>query len=336
MKELLDWKSISFADPYFFLLFLLIPLGIWWQWRTRNRQRPSFRMSTIRGLDNLPPSWRIRLLPLLAVCRWLALSLLILAMARPQNTQVMESIDSEGIDIVLSIDVSGSMLAEDLKPNRIEAAKKVAQDFVRHRPTDRIGLVIFAGESFTQCPITIDHQVVLDQIEQIRSGLLVDGTAIGMGLATGVDRLRYAQGKSRILILLTDGVNNTGLIDPMTALEIAKTYGVRVYTIGVGSLGRALYPVQTDFGMQKQMHEVKIDEELLKRIASETGGQYYRATTNKGLDRIYQEIDQLEKTKAEVSIHRSYKDLYFPLVAMAIGLLSLEWMLRFSLFRSLT
>lgn len=336
MKELLDWKSISFADPYFFLLFLLIPLGIWWQWKARRRHRPSFRMSTIRGLENLPPSWRIRLRPIMGFCRWLALILLIIALARPQNTQVMESVETEGIDIVMSIDVSGSMLAEDLKPNRIEAAKKVAREFVQQRPSDRIGLVIFAGESFTQCPISIDHQVVLEQIDKIRSGLLVDGTAIGMGLATGVDRLRYAQGESRILILLTDGVNNTGLIDPMTALEIAKTYGVRVYTIGVGSLGRALYPVQTEFGVQKQMHEVKIDEDLLRRIAAETGGQYYRATTNQGLDRIYKEIDQLEKTKAEVSIHRNYRDLYFPLVVLALALLSLEWLLRFTLFRSLT
>src|SRR5690606_27198335 len=239
-------------------------------------------------------------------------------------------------DIVMSIDVSGSMLAEDLKPNRIEAAKKVAQTFVRNRHTDRIGLVIFAGESFTQCPITIDHQVVLEQIAEIRSGRLVDGTAIGMGLATGVDRLRYARGASRILILLTDGVNNTGLIDPMTALEIAKAYGVRVYTIGVGSLGRALYPVQTEFGLQKQMHDVKIDEDLLRQIAQETGGRYYRATTNQGLDRIYQEIDELEKTKIDVNIHRNFQDLFFPFLAIALGLLVLEGILRLSLFRTLT
>ncbi len=332
----MDWKSISFADPYYFLLLLLIPLGIWWRWHTRKSHSPTMRLSTIRGLENLPPSWRIRLRPLLGLLRILGLTFLVIALARPQKTQVMESIESEGVDIVMSIDVSGSMLAEDLKPNRIEAAKKVAQTFVRNRPTDRIGLVIFAGESFTQCPITIDHQVVLEQIAEIRSGRLVDGTAIGMGLATGVDRLRYARGASRILILLTDGVNNTGLIDPMTALEIAKAYGVRVYTIGVGSLGRALYPVQTEFGLQKQMHDVKIDEDLLRQIAQETGGRYYRATTNQGLDRIYQEIDELEKTKIDVSIHRNFQDLFFPFLAIALGLLVLEGILRLSLFRTLT
>lgn len=332
----MDWKSISFADPYYFLLLLLIPLGIWWRWHTRKSHSPTMRLSTIRGLENLPPSWRIRLRPLLGLLRILGLTFLVIALARPQKTKVMESIESEGVDIVMSIDVSGSMLAEDLKPNRIEAAKKVAQTFVRNRPTDRIGLVIFAGESFTQCPITIDHQVVLEQIAEIRSGRLVDGTAIGMGLATGVDRLRYARGASRILILLTDGVNNTGLIDPMTALEIAKAYGVRVYTIGVGSLGRALYPVQTEFGLQKQMHDVKIDEDLLRQIAQETGGRYYRATTNQGLDRIYQEIDELEKTKIDVSIHRNFQDLFFPFLAIALGLLVLEGILRLSLFRTLT
>src|SRR5690606_36530961 len=192
-----------------------------------------------------------------------------IALARPQSSNVTESIDSEGIDIVMSVDVSGSMLAEDLKPNRIEAAKKVAMDFVDNRPTDRLGLVIFAGESFTQCPITIDHNVLKEQISQIKSGVLVDGTAIGMGLATGVDRLRSSTAKSRVLILLTDGVNNTGLIDPSTALEIAKSYKVRVYTIGVGTQGQAPYPVQTPFGTQKQMMQVQIDEGLLKKISTE-------------------------------------------------------------------
>ncbi len=221
----------------------------------------------------------------------------VLAMARPQKTNVTENVDSEGIDIVLSMDISGSMLAEDFKPNRIEAAISTAMKFVDGRPADRIGLVIFAGESFTQCPITIDHSVVKEQLSQIKSGLLEDGTAIGMGLATAVDRLRDARGKSRVVILMTDGVNNTGLVDPQTALEIAKAYKVRVYTIGIGSEGQALYPVQTPYGLQKQMMPVQIDEKLLQRISRETGGKYYRATGNTKLEDVYKEIDQLEKNQ---------------------------------------
>lgn len=229
MKALLDWKYLSFAHPYFFGLLLLIPLMIWWQVSRKKHDNPALRLTTVSGLSKIKPSWRIRFRPMLFVLRIITLVALIFALARPQSSNVTETIDSEGIDIVLAIDVSGSMLAEDLHPNRIEAAKKVAMDFVDQRPTDRIGLVIFSGESFTQCPITIDHNVLKEQISQVKSGVLVDGTAIGMGLSTGVDRLRNAKGKSRVLILLTDGVNNTGLIDPSTALEIAKAYKVRVW-----------------------------------------------------------------------------------------------------------
>jgi Ca-activated chloride channel family protein len=278
----------------------------------------------------------VRLRPLLFVLRILALVALIVALARPQSSNVTESIDSEGIDIVLSIDVSGSMLAEDLRPNRIESAKKVAIDFVDQRPTDRIGLVVFAGESFTQCPITIDHNVLKEQISNIKSGVLVDGTAIGMGLATGVDRLRNATGKSRVLILLTDGVNNTGLIDPSTALEIAKAYKVRVYTIGVGTQGSAPYPVQTPMGMQKQMMPVQIDEPLMRKIATETGGKYFRATNNKSLAAIYTEINQLEKTRIDISTYKHYAELFFPFALLAIICLVLEMGLRYTVFRSIT
>ena len=225
IKGLLDWEHMTFAHPLYFGLLLLIPFMVWWQYRNKKNDNPSLRLTTLSGLTEVKPSAKVRLRPMLFWLRIAALILLTIALARPQSSSVTESIDSEGIDIVMSIDVSGSMLAEDLKPNRIEASKKVAEEFVESRPTDRIGLVIFSGESFTQVPITIDHNVLKEQLSQIKSGVLVDGTAIGMGLATGVDRLRASKAKSRVLILLTDGVNNTGLIDPSTALEIAKRYG---------------------------------------------------------------------------------------------------------------
>lgn len=332
----MDWEHISFLHPFYFGLLLIIPVMIWWHYRNKKKDNPSIRLTTISGIAEVKPTWKVRLRPSMFWLRILALIFLIIALARPQSSSVSESIDSEGIDIVLSIDVSGSMLAEDLKPNRIEAAKKVAEEFVNSRPTDRLGLVIFSGESFTQVPITIDHNVLKEQLSQIKSGVLIDGTAIGMGLATGVDRLRASKAKSRVLILLTDGVNNTGLIDPSTALEIAKRYKVRVYTIGIGSKGQAPYPVQTAFGTQKQMMPVQIDEPLLKKIAKETGGNYYRATDNKSLKSVYDEIDQLEKTKIEVSSYKHYAELFFPFALLAIICLVAEVALRYTVFRSIT
>lgn len=336
IKGLLDWDHMSFAHPLYFGLLLLIPFMIWWQYRRKKYDGPSVRLTTIAAVKEVKPTWKVRMRPALFWLRIAALVFMTIALARPQSSSVSESIDSEGIDIVMSIDVSGSMLAEDLKPNRIEAAKKVATEFVEARPTDRLGLVIFSGESFTQVPITIDHNVLKEQIGNIKSGVLVDGTAIGMGLATGVDRLRASKAKSRVLILLTDGVNNTGLIDPSTALEIAKRYKVRVYTIGVGTEGQAPYPVQTPFGMQKQMMPVQIDEALLQKIAKETGGKYYRATSNRSLKSVYSEIDQLEKTKIEVSSYKQYAELFFPFAFMAILLLTIEMILRYTVFKSIT
>lgn len=336
MNALLDFKHLSFAHPLYFGLLLLIPFMIWWQQRNKATDNPAIRLTTLAGITRVKPTWRVRFRPALFGLRVIALIALTVALARPQSSNTTENIDSEGVDIVLSIDVSGSMLAEDLQPNRIEAAKKVALNFVDQRPTDRLGLVIFSGESFTQCPITIDHNVLKEQLSNIKSGMLQDGTAIGMGLATGVDRLRYAKGKSRVLILLTDGVNNTGLIDPMTALEIAKSYKVRVYTIGVGSMGQAPYPVQTPFGIQKQMMPVQIDEPLMRKIATETGGKYYRATNNASLASIYKDIDKLEKTKVEISSYKHYAELFFPFALMAIICLLLEVVLRYTVFRSVT
>lgn len=336
MKALLDWKHLSFAQPYFFALLLLIPLMIWWQWRSRKSAQPSLRLTSTSGIRQTPRSLRVQLRPLLSVLRYITVAMLTIALARPQSSNTTESVESEGIDIVLSLDVSGSMLAEDLKPNRIEAAKSVAADFIDKRPGDRIGLVIFSGESFTQCPITIDHNILKEQLAGVKSGLLADGTAIGMGLATAVDRLRNSTAKSKVIILLTDGVNNKGLIDPQTALEIAKAYKARVYSIGIGTRGEAPYPVQTPMGVQRQMVPVEIDEALMQHIASQTGGKYFRATSNSSLAAIYKEIDKMEKTKIEMSSFKHYTDLFFPFALVALLCIALEMLLRYTLFKSIT
>lgn len=336
IKALTDWQHLSFAQPYFFALLLLLPLMIWWQLRDRKWQQPSLRVTSINSLKQVQPGWKVRFRPVLFVLRLLAIAGITVALARPQSSNVTESVDSDGIDIVLSLDVSGSMMAEDLKPNRIDAAKQVAADFVDKRVNDRIGLVIFSGESFTQCPITIDHNVVKEQLAQVKSGMLTDGTAIGMGLATAVDRLRNSKAKSRVVVLLTDGVNNTGLVDPSTALEIAKAYKVRVYCIGVGTRGQAPYPVQTSMGIQRQMVPVEIDEALLKTIATQTGGKYFRATNNASLSSVYKEIDQMEKTKVEISSYKHFTDLFFPFALLALCCFTLELLLRYSVFRSIT
>jgi Ca-activated chloride channel family protein len=336
IQALFDGQHLSFAQPYYFLLLILLPIILWWQWKQKAKQQPSFRLTSLYFISAQKPSFRLRFRPALVLLRSIAFVALVVALARPQSSNVSESVDSDGIDIVLSIDVSGSMMAEDLKPNRIEAAKKVAIDFVDKRANDRIGLVIFSGESFTQCPITIDHNIVKEQIDAMKSGMLQDGTAIGMGLATAVDRLRNSKAKSKIIILLTDGVNNTGLIDPSTALEIAKAYKLRVYCIGVGSRGEAPYPVQTPMGIQKQMVPVEIDEALLKNISTQTGGKYFRATSNNSLSSIYKEIDQLEKSKVEVSTFKHFTDLFLPFALIALLCLALEMLLRYTVFRSIT
>lgn len=336
MKEFLDWKHLTFAHPVFFGLLLLIPLMIWWQMRGKKEDNPSLRLTTLSGIDPAKTGGKAQYRPVLFVLRIIALIALSVALARPQTSNTTENIDSEGIDIVLALDVSGSMVAEDFKPNRYEAAKAVALKFVDQRPTDRIGLVIFAGESFTMCPITIDHNVLKEQISQIKNGMISDGTSIGMGLATAVDRLRSVKGKSKVIILMTDGVNNTGLIDPNTALEIAKAYGVRVYTIGIGTMGQAIMPVQTPMGVQKQMVPVEIDEPLLKQIATETKGRYFRATGNKSLEGIYNEIDKMEKTRIDITSYKHYAELFFPFALIAVVCLVLEMLLRYTVFKSIT
>ncbi len=282
-----------------------------------------------RGLSSAKAS--LRHFPFLL--RVLAVSSIIVALARPQTRSELQHADGEGVDIVLCMDVSGSMTAQDFQPNRLEAAKKVAADFVNSRNNDRIGVVIFAGESFTQCPITTDHNVLISSIENIHNGLLEDGTAIGSGLGTSVDRLRNSKAKSRIIILLTDGVNNGGLIDPGTAKEIAKTFGIKVYTIGVGTEGYAPQPYNTPMGVQTQMVKVTIDEKLMKEIAVETGGKYFRAKDNNELSNIYADIDKLEKSKVEVSSIARYTEKFFPFVMAALAFLFLEVLLRFTVFK---
>ncbi len=336
MSTLLDWKHLSFAHPAFFALLLLIPFIIWWQQRSKKEDNPALRLTTLSGLNPAQAGGKARFRPVLFVLRIITLVALTIALARPQSSNTTENIDSEGIDIVLAIDVSGSMVAEDFKPNRIEAAKAAALKFVDERPTDRIGLVIFSGESFTMCPITIDHNVLKEQISQVKNGMIVDGTAIGMGLATAVDRLRNATGKSKVIILMTDGVNNMGLIDPQTGLEIAKAYHIRVYTIGIGTMGQAIIPVQTPMGIQKQMMPVEIDEPLLRKIAVETGGKYFRATGNQSFVDIYSDINKMEKTRIDVTSYKHYAELFFPFALIAIFCLVLEMLLRYSVFRSIT
>lgn len=336
MSTFLDWKHLTFAQPVFFLLLLLIPVMIWWQMRGKKDDNPAMRLTTLGGINRDKIGGKAKWRPILFVLRIIALAALSIALARPQSSNTTENIDSEGIDIVLSMDMSGSMLAEDFKPNRIEAARTEALKFVDRRTTDRIGLVIFAGESFTMCPITIDHNVLKEQISQIKNGMITDGTSIGMGLATAVDRLRYAKGKSKVVILMTDGVNNTGRIDPSTALEIAKAFKIRIYTIGIGTMGQALIPQQTPMGVQKVMMPVEIDEPLLKKMAAETGGKYFRATGNKALEDIYKDIDKLEKTHIDITSYKHYAELFFPFAMLAVICLVLEMLLRYTVFRSIT
>ena len=331
---LYDWyQHIYFRQPAFFWLFALLPLLIWWEISRSGRTQATVMVSTVRAFGG-SRSWKTTLRPVPFIFRLLALSCLILGLARPQTRNDEQLVNGEGIDIVLCLDISGSMLAQDFTPNRMEAAKQVAQEFIDNRPTDRIGLVIFSGESFTMCPLTTDRNVLKSQLAQVQSGLLEDGTAIGSGLATGVDRLRTSPSKSKVIILLTDGENNGGLIDPNTAKEIAKQVGVKVYTIGMGTEGFALMPMQAPGGgVVMQREKVNIDEKLLTQIANETGGHYYRAKDNESLKNIYSEIDRLEKTKIEVTTLRRFTEQFYPFALAAAMFLILELLLRWGLLR---
>ncbi len=327
-------KNIEFTQPWWFFLLLLLPVFVWWHWSQKS-VRPALRMTDLSALSG-KETLRVKLRSFLPWLRLLAIAAIIIALARPQLTLKEETVKAEGIDIFLVMDLSSSMLAKDFQPDRLEVSKKVAADFVEKRPYDRIGLAVFSGEAFTQCPLTTDHAVVKEFLAGLQCGFLEDGTAIGMGLATAVNRIKDSPSKSKIIILLTDGVNNSGYIQPLTAAEIAQEFDVKVYTIGVGSNGDALSPVrkrpdgQFVFGLT----QVEIDEDLLREIARMTKGKYYRATAASALEQVYAEIDQLEKTEIEITTIKRYSEAFQPFALFALLAVGLEMLLRFTLLRS--
>ncbi len=327
-------SGLSFAHPKLLYLLLLIPAFVAWYIFRQKDSRASLQMSTLMPFGGAPVSIRVYLRHLPFALRMIAIALIIIVMARPQSFNVTQNIETEGIDIMIALDISTSMLAQDFKPDRFEAAKDIAIQFVSGRRNDRIGLVIFAGESFTMCPLTTDLRTVANQFKDIKMGLIEDGTAIGVGLATAVARLKESDAQSKVVILLTDGVNNRGEIAPLTAADIAKTFGVRVYTVGVGTHGTAPYPVQTPFGTRMQDMKVEIDEDVLKEIASITGGQYFRAIDGKGLAQVYEQIDQLEKTKIEMVETTRKSEEFAKYAIIAILLLGLDILLRTTILRS--
>ena len=327
---------MHFASPYYlWLLALLIPMIAYYVWRTM-QGGAAIQISTIQGLKGAPRTVRYYLRHLPFVLRAAAFALLVVALARPQDVEQNVSTSTEGIDIMLSIDVSGSMLARDFSPDRLTAAQDIGPKFIIARPTDRLGLVVFAGEAFTQSPITTDHVSLVNLMNQIKSGMIADGTAIGNGLATAVNRLKESDAPSKVIILLTDGVNNSGQIDPLTAAQIAADYGIRVYTIGVGSEGVAPTPTINEWGgISFVQAKVEIDEDILRQIADKTGGRYFRATDNTKLAEIYAEIDQLEKTKVEVENFVKYSEVYHFWLLLAVGLLMLEMLSRYLFLRQI-
>ena len=325
-----------FANPtYLYLLLLLTPLIGWYIYKL-SKSQASMQVSSSEVFQ-LPEarSWKIYLRHVPFLLRMVLIALLIVVLARPQSTNSWQNSSTEGIDIMLAMDISSSMLAQDLKPNRLEAAKDVAASFINGRQNVNIGVVVFAAESFTQCPLTTDHTVLLNLFKDIQPGIIQDGTSIGLGLANAVSRIKDSQAKSKVIILLTDGVNNAGEIAPVTASEIAKTFGVRVYTIGVGTQGEAPYPFQTAFGIQYQKVPVEIDEPTLKQIAATTGGQYFRATDNASLKAIYEEIDQMEKTKISVQEYSKKQEEYMQWALLVLLLLLVEVLLKNTLLRNI-
>ena len=316
--------DVTFANKSFLFLLLLIPaLSVWYYFRQKNREG-GVRFSSLLPFSEVSSTRKERARHLPFILRMAALALLIFALARPQSSAHGENVYTEGIDIVLALDISGSMLAEDFQPNRIEAAKNVAQEFINGRTNDRIGLVIFSSESFTQCPLTVDYPVLKNLLKPVKPGMIEDGTAIGLGIANAVNRLKDSKSKSKVIILLTDGVNNRGEIDPITAAQIAASYGIRVYTVGMGTIGEAPYPAQTPFGIRYQMMPVDLDENALTKIAAITDGKYFRATDNATLDKIYKEIDRLEKTRIEVRSYKRFTELFYSYVGLALFLLMVD------------
>lgn len=331
------WNEIEFANPWFLWLMLLIPAWYVWIWYQRHQSRPVLSFYTMRFFDFSKKSLKMRVHSFLPYLRGIALALFLIALARPQTSSSWQDVTSEGIDMIISLDISTSMLAEDLKPNRLESSKDVAIDFIDERPNDRIGLVVFSGESFTQCPLTTDHDVLKNLFKDLKCGMLADGTAVGLGLATAINRLKESSAKSKVIILLTDGANNAGEMDPITAAEIAKTMGIRVYTVGVGTLGMAPYPFKDLFGRTVYQNvEVKIDEKTMRQISEISGGKYFRASSNSKLRKIYEEIDQMEKTLFEVNEFKNKKEAFFPFAMAGLIVFLLEYIARFTWFKSIT
>lgn len=329
-------RNIVFENGWFLWFELLIPLLVaYYIWR-RGRTHASVQLSTAGFFDAQQKTFRHYLRHILFAIRLIVLALVIIVIARPQNVDKWQSSTTEGIDIIMALDVSGSMLARDFNPDRLEASKNVATEFISDRPYDRIGLTVFSGESYTQCPLTTDHAVLINLMREIKSGIIEDGTAIGVGLSTAINRIKDSDAISKVIILLTDGINNRGAIDPQTAAEIAKAFGIRVYTIGVGSMGYADYPVQTPFGIQYQKMQVEIDEALLQKIAVMTGGVYFRATDNTSLQQVYSEIDKLEKSKIETREHSKREEMFMPWALAAALLLTVELLLRYLLMKNMS
>lgn len=329
-------RNIVFENSWFLWFELLIPLLVaYYVWR-KGRTHASVQLSTAGFFDAQQKTFRHYLRHILFAIRLIVLALVIIVIARPQNVDKWQSSATEGIDIIMALDVSGSMLARDFNPDRLEASKNVATEFISGRPYDRIGLTVFSGESYTQCPLTTDHAVLINLMREIKSGIIEDGTAIGVGLSTAINRIKDSDAISKVIILLTDGINNRGAIDPLTAAEIAKAFGIRVYTIGVGSMGYADYPVPTPFGIQYQKMQVEIDEALLQKIAVMTGGVYFRATDNTSLQQVYSEIDKLEKSKIETREHSKREEMFMPWALAAALLLTAELLLRYLFMKNMS
>ena len=319
---------MTFNNPeYLFFLLVLIPI-VFWYIKEMHHSDASLQISSHRNLQMKQKTLKIKLLHVPFVLRCLAITMVVIALARPQASNSWRTESTEGIDIMLTLDISGTMMAEDLKPNRLEASKAVASEFILSRPNDNIGLVVFAGESFTQCPLTTDHAVLINLFNGVNYGLIEDGTAIGLGLANAVNRIKDSKARSKVIILLTDGSNNRGDIAPITAAEIAQSFGIRVYAIGVGSYGKVNIPVQTPMGLQYQLMDSEFDEKSLQNIATMTGGQYFRATNNNKLRSIYQEIDQMEKTKIDVREYNKKNEEFYIFAIVALLLLVAELLLR--------
>jgi Ca-activated chloride channel family protein len=328
--------GITFANPLFLWLLVIVPGIVAFYVLRQQKTSPSLQLPGLQPFEKAGNTFRNYLRHILFALRAASITLLIIVLARPQKTDKFQNVTTEGIDIILAIDISGSMLARDFKPDRLEASKNVATEFISGRPYDRIGLVVFSGESFTQCPLTTDHAVLINLLREIQSGMIEDGTAIGNGLATAVNRIKDSEARSKVIILLTDGVNNRGEISPSTAADIAKTYGIRVYTIGVGTQGTAPYPVQTPYGVQYQDMPVEIDEAILKDISSKTGGKYFRATDNAKLVQVYSEIDKMEKSKIDVRQYiRKEEKFLIPAIIVFI-LLALEALSGLTIYKNIT